>query len=52
MNTWPDTVVVETDETMELVIDIAVPGDIRVEEKEQEMIDKYQARELSKFWKV
>jgi len=36
----PDTVFVE-DNKAALFIDIAVPGDIRVEEKEQEKVDKY-----------
>ena len=36
------------------VIDIAVPGDGRVEEKEQEKVEKYQdlAREIRKLWKT
>jgi len=39
---------------MTLLTDIAVPGDTRVEEKEQEKIDKYQdlARKLNRLWKV
>ena len=36
----PDIVVVK-DNKMALLIDITVPGDTRVEEKEQEKIDKY-----------
>ena len=36
------------------IIDVAVPGDARVELKEKEKIDKYQdlAKELRKLWKV
>ena len=36
------------------LIDIAVPGDIRVASKEMEKIEKYQdlARELRKIWQV
>jgi len=36
------------------LIDIAVPGDTKVERKEQEKVDKYQnrAREIRRFCKV
>ena len=36
------------------IIDVAVPGDARVELKEKEKIDKYQdlAKEWRKLWKV
>jgi len=39
---------------MAVLIDIAVPGDTRVEENEQDKMGKYQnlARELKKLWKV
>ena len=49
----PDTVFVE-DNKAALLIDIAVPGDIRVEEKEQEKVDKYRnlAWKLKRLWKV
>jgi len=36
----PDIVVVEKVNKMALLIDIAVPGDIRVEKKEQKKVDK------------
>ena len=37
-----------------LIVDIAVPGDIRVEEKEQEKVEKYQdlKREIGRMWKI
>ena len=40
--------------TDQQIIDLAVPGDARVELKEKEKIDKYQdlAKELRKLWKV
>ena len=40
--------------TDQQIIDVAVPGDARVEQKEKEKIDKYQdlAKELRKLWKV
>ena len=36
------------------IIDFAIPGDIRIEEKEKEKIEKYQdlRRELQKIWNV
>jgi len=50
----PDIIVVDKDNKRELLIDIAVPADARVEEKEQERMDRYQdlARELKRLWKV
>jgi len=44
----PDTVVVDKDKKRALLIDIALPADARVEEKEQENMDRYAdlAREL------
>ena len=43
--------VIEEENKMALLIDIAVPGDTGVEEKEQEKTDKYQdlARELNRL---
>ena len=40
--------------TDQQIIDVAVPGDAKVELKEKEKIDKYQdlAKELRKLWKV
>jgi len=50
----PDIVVVEKENKAALLIGITVPGDIRVEEKEQDILNKYQnlAQELRKLWKV
>ena len=50
----PDIIVVDKDNKRALLIDIAVPADARVEEKEQEKMDRYQdlARELKRLWKV
>ena len=49
----PNIVVINKDKKA-LLIDIAVPADARVEEKEQEKINRYQAlaRELKRLWKV
>jgi len=38
----PDIIIVDKDNKRALLIDIAVPADARVEEKEQEMRDRYQ----------
>ncbi len=48
----PDVVVLDKTRKMCHLIDIAVPGDIRVAKKETEKIQKYQdlARELRKIW--
>ena len=50
----PDIVVLDKEMDHTLVIDIAVPVDGRVEEKEKEKREKYQdlAREIRKLWKT
>ena len=50
----PDIVIVDKKSKVCQIVDIAVPGDCRVEIKEDEKIEKYQdlAREISKLWKV
>ena len=50
----PDLVVVDKKERSCKIIDFAVPGDSRTEEKEKDMIEKYQdlGRELQKIWNV
>ena len=50
----PDLVVVDRKERSCKIIDFAVPGDIRIEEKETDEIEKYQdlGRELQKIWNV
>ena len=49
-----DLVVVDKKKRTCKIIDFAVPGDIRIEEKEKEKIEKYQdpRRELQKIWNV
>ena len=48
----PDIVFIEEKEKNALLIDIAVPGDDRVEEREEEKVMKYQclAREAKRLW--
>jgi hypothetical protein len=50
----PDIVLVKKETRECLVIDIAVPGDVRIEGKEDEKIDKYGdlCRELKRLWDV
>ena len=50
----PDLVVVDKKRRTCIIIDFAVPGDSRIDEKEKEKIEKYQdlRRELQKIWNV
>ena len=50
----PDLVVVDKKERSCKIIDFAVPGDSRIEEKEKDKIEKYQdlGRKLKKIWNV
>ena len=50
----PDIVLVKKETKECVVIDIAVPGDVRVERKEDEKIEKYRdlCRELGRLWGV
>ena len=50
----PDFVVVDKKERICKIIDFAIPGDSRIEEKEKDKIEKYQdlERELQKMWNV
>ena len=50
----PDLILVDTKSKICKIIDFAVPGDSRIEEKEKDKIEKYQdlGRELQKIWNV
>ena len=50
----PDLIVVDKKERGCKIIDFAVPGDSRIEEKEKDKIEKYQdlGRELQRIWNV
>ena len=50
----PDIVVIDKKERVCLIVDIAVPADRRVEEKEQEKVEKYQdlKREIGRMWEI
>ena len=49
-----DLVVIDRKERSCKIIDFAVPGDSRIEEKEKDNIEKYQdlGRELQKIWNL
>ena len=50
----PDIVVVDKKEHEGVIIDIAVPDDVRVGEKELDRVEKYQElkREIRRLWKL
>ena len=50
----PDLIVIDKKEQKGIIIDIAVPADARVEEKEKEKVEKYQylKREIRRLWKL
>ena len=50
----PDIVVVNNSERSCAIADIAIPGDIRVSEKEKEKIERYQElkREIKRIWNI
>ena len=50
----PDLVLVDKKKRSCKIIDFAFPGDSKIEEKEKDMIEKYQdlGRELQKIWNV
>ena len=50
----PDIVVVDKAEKKCAIIDVAIPGDNRIGEKETEKIEKYQAlkREIKNLWSM
>ena len=49
-----DLIVIDKKEQKGIVINIAVPADVRVEEKEKEEVQKYQGlkREIRRLWKL
>ena len=50
----PDIVVVNKNERSCAIIDIAIPGDMRVSEKEKEKIERYQElkTEIKRMWNI
>ena len=50
----PDIIVIDKKERKGIIIDIAVPADVRVWEKEREKVEKYQdlKREIGRLWKL
>ena len=50
----PDLIVIDKKEQKVIIIDIAVPADVRVEKKEKEKLEKYQdlKKEIRRLWKL
>ena len=50
----PDLIVIDKKEQKGIIIDIAVPADVRVEKKEKEKVEKYQdlKKEIRRLWKL
>ena len=48
----PDIILIAKKERKRIIIDIAVPVDVRVGEKERKKVDKYQnlKREIARLW--
>ena len=50
----PDLIVIDKKEQKGIIIDIAIPADVRVEKKEKEKVEKYQdlKKEIRRLWKL
>ena len=50
----PNLIVIEKKKQKGIIIDIAVPADVRVEEKEKEKVETYQdsKKEIRRLWKL
>ena len=50
----PDLIVIDKKEQKGIIIDIAIPADVRVEEKEKEKVKMYQdlKKEIRRLWKL
>ena len=50
----PGIIVIDKKERKGLIIDIAVPADVRVQEREREKVEKYQdlKREIGRLWNL
>ena len=50
----PDIIVIDNKEQRRIIIDIAVPADVRVREKERQKVEKYHdlKREIGRLWKL
>ena len=50
----PDIILIDKREQKGIIIDIAVPADVRVGEKEREKVEKYQdlKREIGRLWRL
>ena len=50
----PDIILIDKKDRKGIIIDIAVPADVRVGEKEREKVEKYQdlKREIERLWRL
>ena len=50
----PDIIAIDKKEQRAIIIDIAVPAEVRVREKERQKVEKYQdlKREIGRLWKL
>lgn len=50
----PDIVIINKQERLCTIVDVAIPTDVRVSDKEKEKIEKYQdlKREIARLWKI
>ena len=50
----PDIILIDTKERKGIIIDIAVPADVRVREKEREKVKKHKGlkREIGRLWRI
>ena len=50
----PDIVIIDKKEKSCIIVDVAVPADVRVHEKEREKVEKYQGlrREIGRLWQL
>ena len=52
----PDKILIDKKERKVIIIDISVPADVRIGEKEREKMEKYQdlkrEREIGRLWKL
>ena len=50
----PDLIVIDKKEQKGIIIDITIPDDVTVEEKEKEKVEKYQdlKKEIRRLWRL
>ena len=50
----PDIVIIDNEDKNCFIVDITIPGDLRLSEKESEKVEKYQGpkREITRMWNL